>query len=90
VAAIVPWNYPLIISAWKVGPALLTGNSVVLKPAEQSPLSGSAWASWACEAGVPPSTFNVVPGFGEEAGKALALHRRSIWSASPARPRSAG
>jgi acyl-CoA reductase-like NAD-dependent aldehyde dehydrogenase len=74
VAAIVPWNYPLIISTWKVGPALLTGNSVVLKPAEQSPLSGIRLGELACEAGVPPGTFNVVPGFGEEAGKALALH----------------
>jgi acyl-CoA reductase-like NAD-dependent aldehyde dehydrogenase len=74
VAAIVPWNYPLIISCWKVGPALLTGNSVVLKPAEQSPLSGIRLAELALEAGVPPGVFNVVPGFGEEAGKALALH----------------
>jgi acyl-CoA reductase-like NAD-dependent aldehyde dehydrogenase len=74
VAAIVPWNYPLIISCWKVGPALLTGNSVVLKPAEQSPLSAIRLAQLACEAGVPPGTLNVVPGFGEEAGKALALH----------------
>jgi len=74
VAAIVPWNYPLIISCWKVGPALLTGNSVVLKPAEQSPLSGIRLAELACEAGVPPGTFNVVPGLGEEAGKPLALH----------------
>jgi 4-(gamma-glutamylamino)butanal dehydrogenase len=74
VAAIVPWNYPLIISCWKVGPALLTGNCVVLKPAEQSPLSAIRLAQLACEAGVPPGTFNVVPGFGEEAGKALALH----------------
>ena len=74
VAAIVPWNYPLIISCWKVGPALLTGNSVVLKPAEQSPLSGLRLAELACEAGVPPGTFNVVPGLGEEAGKSLALH----------------
>jgi acyl-CoA reductase-like NAD-dependent aldehyde dehydrogenase len=74
VAAIVPWNYPLIISCWKVGPALLTGNSVVLKPAEQSPLSAIRLAELAAEAGVPPGVFNVVPGFGEEAGKALALH----------------
>ncbi len=74
VAAIVPWNYPLIISTWKVGPALLTGNSVVLKPAEQSPLSGIRLGELACEAGVPPGVFNVVPGYGEEAGKALALH----------------
>ena len=74
VAAIVPWNYPLIISCWKGGPALLTGNSVVLKPAEQSPLSGIRLGELACEAGVPPGVLNVVPGFGEEAGKALALH----------------
>ena len=74
VAAIVPWNYPLIISCWKVGPALLTGNSVVLKPAEQSPLSAIRLAALACEAGVPPGVFNVIPGYGEEAGKALALH----------------
>jgi acyl-CoA reductase-like NAD-dependent aldehyde dehydrogenase len=74
VAAIVPWNYPLIISCWKIGPALLTGNSVVLKPAEQSPLSGIRLGELACEAGVPPGVLSVVPGFGEEAGKALALH----------------
>jgi acyl-CoA reductase-like NAD-dependent aldehyde dehydrogenase len=74
IAAIVPWNYPLIISAWKVGPALLGGNSVVLKPAEQSPLSAIRLAELACEAGVPPGVLNVVPGFGEEAGRALALH----------------
>ena len=74
IGAIVPWNYPLIISAWKVGPALLSGNSVVLKPAEQSPLSAIRLAELACEAGVPPGVFNVVPGLGEEAGRALALH----------------
>ena len=75
IAAIVPWNYPLIISAWKIGPALLSGNSVVLKPAEQSPLSAIRLAELACEAGVPPGVFNVVPGLGEEAGRSLALHR---------------
>jgi acyl-CoA reductase-like NAD-dependent aldehyde dehydrogenase len=74
VAAIVPWNYPLIISAWKLGPALVTGNSVVLKPAEQSPLSAIRLAELACEAGLPSGVFNVVPGFGEEAGRPLALH----------------
>ena len=75
IGAIVPWNYPLIISAWKIGPALLAGNSLVLKPAEQSPLGGIRLAELALEAGLPPGVFNVVPGFGEEAGKALALHR---------------
>jgi 4-(gamma-glutamylamino)butanal dehydrogenase len=75
IGAIVPWNYPLIISAWKIGPALLAGNSVVLKPAEQSPLGGIRLAELAVEAGLPPGVFNVVPGLGEEAGQALALHR---------------
>jgi acyl-CoA reductase-like NAD-dependent aldehyde dehydrogenase len=75
IGAIVPWNYPLIISCWKVGPALLMGNSIVLKPAEQSPLSAIRLGELACEAGVPPGVFNVVPGLGEEAGQALALHR---------------
>jgi gamma-glutamyl-gamma-aminobutyraldehyde dehydrogenase len=74
VAAIVPWNYPLIITSWKLGPALLSGNSVVLKPAEQSPLTAIRMAELACEAGLPPGVLNVVPGFGEEAGKPLALH----------------
>jgi gamma-glutamyl-gamma-aminobutyraldehyde dehydrogenase len=74
IGAIVPWNYPLIISAWKIGPALLAGNSVVLKPAEQSPLGGIRLAELALQAGLPPGVLNVVPGFGEEAGKPLALH----------------
>ncbi len=76
VAAIVPWTYPLIISAWKLGPALLTGNSVVLKPAEQSPLSALRLAALAREAGIPDGVLNVVPGFGEEAGQALARHNQ--------------
>ncbi|HZH10705.1 MAG TPA: aldehyde dehydrogenase [Microvirga sp.] len=74
IGAIVPWNYPLIITGWKIGPALVTGNSVVLKPAEQSPLSAIKLAQLAHEAGIPPGVFNVVPGFGESAGKPLALH----------------
>ena len=74
VAAVVPWNYPLIISAWKLGPALLAGNSVVLKPAEQSPLTAIRLGQLALEAGIPPGVLNVVTGFGEEAGKPLALH----------------
>jgi 4-(gamma-glutamylamino)butanal dehydrogenase len=74
IGAIVPWNYPLIISAWKIGPALLAGNSVVLKPAEQSPLGGIRLGELALEAGLPPGVLNVVPGYGEEAGKPLALH----------------
>jgi acyl-CoA reductase-like NAD-dependent aldehyde dehydrogenase len=74
VGCIVPWNYPLLMAAWKTAPALAAGNTVVLKPAEQSPLSGIRLGELACEAGVPLGVFNVVPGFGEEAGKALALH----------------
>jgi acyl-CoA reductase-like NAD-dependent aldehyde dehydrogenase len=69
VGAVVPWNYPLIITAWKLGPALATGNSVVLKPAEQSPLTALALAELAAEAGLPDGVLNVVPGFGEEAGE---------------------
>lgn len=74
VGAVVPWNYPLIISAWKVAPALATGNSVVLKPAEQSPLSALMLARLAAEAGVPDGVFNVVPGYGPTAGAALGRH----------------
>ena len=74
IGGIVPWNYPLIISAWKLGPALVAGNSVVLKPAEQSPLSAIRLAELALDAGLPPGVLNVVPGFGEEAGRPLALH----------------
>ena len=74
IAAIVPWNYPLIISAWKLGPALLAGNSVVLKPAEQSPLTAIRLGELAVEAGLPPGVLNVVTGYGEETGKPLALH----------------
>ena len=74
VAAIVPWNYPLIIASWKIGPALLAGNSVVLKPAEQSPLSAIRLAELAVEAGIPEGVLNVLPGLGEEAGKPLGLH----------------
>ena len=75
VGCIVPWNYPLLMSAWKVAPALAAGNSVVLKPAEQSPLSGLLMAQLFVEAGGPPGVFNVVNGLGETAGAALALHK---------------
>jgi acyl-CoA reductase-like NAD-dependent aldehyde dehydrogenase len=74
VGAVVPWNYPLIITAWKIAPALATGNSVVVKPAEQSPLSALLLARLASEAGIPDGVCNVVPGYGEEAGRALGLH----------------
>ena len=74
VAAIVPWNYPLIITAWKIGAALATGNSVVLKPASQSPLSALRLAELAAEAGLPDGVLNVVPGPGAVVGPALARH----------------
>lgn len=74
IAAVVPWNYPLIISAWKIAPALAMGNSVVLKPAEQSPLSALLLARLASEAGLPDGVFNVVTGLGPKAGQALARH----------------
>ncbi len=74
VGAIVPWNYPMIMAAWKLGPALAAGNSVVLKPSEKSPLTALRLAELAVAAGLPPGVFNVVPGYGGEAGEALALH----------------
>ena len=74
VGAISPWNYPLLMATWKVAPALAAGNSVVLKPAEQSPLSCLRLAEFFVEAGGPAGVFNVVNGLGEVAGKALALH----------------
>lgn len=74
VGAVTPWNYPLMMAAWKVAPALAAGNSVVLKPAEQSPTSALLLARLFVEAGGPAGVFNVVNGFGEDAGKALALH----------------
>ncbi len=74
VAAVVPWNYALLISSWKIAPALAMGNSVILKPAEQSPLGALLLARLAAEAGVPSGVFNVVTGYGETAGAALGLH----------------
>jgi len=74
VGAIVPWNYPLIITAWKLGAALATGNSVVLKPASQSPLSALRLAELAIEAGLPDGVLNVVTGPGAVVGTALARH----------------
>lgn len=74
VGVIVPWNYPMIMAAWKVAPALAAGNSVVLKPSEKSPLTALRLAELALAAGIPPGVFNVVPGFGIEAGSPLASH----------------
>lgn len=74
VAAVVPWNFPLLMASWKLGPALAAGNSVILKPAEQSPLSAIRLGELALEAGIPEGVFNVVTGLGETAGRALGLH----------------
>ncbi|RJG15218.1 aldehyde dehydrogenase [Massilia cavernae] len=74
VAAIVPWNYPMLMAAWKIGPALAAGNSLVLKPSEKSPLTALRLAEIAMEAGLPDGVFNVVPGYGNEAGSALGMH----------------
>ncbi|QNS03820.1 aldehyde dehydrogenase family protein [Streptomyces xanthii] len=74
VGAVVPWNFPLDIAVWKLAPALAAGNSVVLKPAEQSPLSALRLAELAAEAGLPDGVLNVVPGPGEVTGRALGLH----------------
>ncbi len=74
VGAVTPWNFPMMINAWKLAPALMAGNSVVLKPAEQSPLTALRIAELAIEAGLPPGVLNVVPGYGETGGRALGLH----------------
>ena len=74
VAAIVPWNFPLLMACWKLGPALCTGNSVILKPSEKSPLTAIRLAGLAMDAGLPPGVLNVLPGYGHTVGKALALH----------------
>ena len=74
VGCIVPWNYPLMMAAWKIAPALAAGNTVVLKPAEQSPYAAVLLARLFLEAGGPPGALNVVQGYGAEAGSALAHH----------------
>ncbi|PNY78777.1 aldehyde dehydrogenase [Pseudomonas fluorescens] len=74
VATIVPWNFPLMMASWKLGPALATGNSVILKPSERSPLTAIRIAKLALEAGLPAGVLNVLPGYGHTVGKALALH----------------
>lgn len=74
VGAVVPWNFPLSMAAWKAGPALACGNTVVLKPAEETPLTAVRLGELAAEAGFPPGVLNVTPGFGETAGAALVRH----------------
>ena len=74
VGAVVPWNYPMMITSWKLGPAIAMGNSIVVKPAENSSSSALKMAELAVAAGLPKGVFNVVPGLGAEAGQALARH----------------
>jgi gamma-glutamyl-gamma-aminobutyraldehyde dehydrogenase/4-guanidinobutyraldehyde dehydrogenase/NAD-dependent aldehyde dehydrogenase len=74
VGAVIPWNYPMIMAAWKIAPALAAGNSVVLKPSEKAPLTSLRLAELALAAGIPAGVFSVLPGYGNEAGSALALH----------------
>jgi len=74
VGQIIPWNFPLLMAAWKLGPALATGNCVVMKPAEQTPLSALRLGELILEAGIPEGVVNIVTGFGETAGAALAAH----------------
>jgi len=74
VGQIIPWNFPLQMAAWKLAPALACGNTVVLKPAEQTPLTALRLGELICEAGFPEGVVNIVPGFGETAGAALAAH----------------
>ncbi|CAG5119071.1 unnamed protein product [Candidula unifasciata] len=71
---IIPWNFPLLMQAWKLGPALAMGNTVVMKPAEQTPLTALYIAQLAAEAGYPPGVLNIVPGYGPTAGAAIAQH----------------
>lgn len=74
IGIVTPWNYPLLLACWRIAPALATGNSVVLKPAEEAPFTALRLAELVREAGIPEGVFNVVPGTGPEAGKALGLH----------------
>lgn len=74
VGQIIPWNFPLQMAAWKLAPALACGNTVVLKPAEQTPLTALRLGELICEAGFPPGVVNIIPGFGKTAGAALARH----------------
>jgi aldehyde dehydrogenase (NAD+)/gamma-glutamyl-gamma-aminobutyraldehyde dehydrogenase len=75
VGLVLPWNFPLLMAAWKLAPALAAGCSVVLKPAEQTPLTALRLAALAAQAGLPDGVLNIVPGYGETAGAAIGLHR---------------
>lgn len=74
VGAVLPWNFPLLMMAWKIAPAIASGNSIIVKPAEQTSLSALYVAKLAHESSLPAGVFNVLPGFGEDLGKAIGLH----------------
>ena len=74
VGAVLPWNFPLMMLAWKIGPALATGNSVIVKPAEQTSLTTLRVAELAFEAGVPAGVLNVLPGLGPDVGEPMGRH----------------
>src|SRR5438132_5399744 len=74
VGQIIPWNFPLLMAAWKLGPALATGCTIVLKPAEQTPLTALRLGELIIEAGFPPGVVNILPGYGPTAGAAIANH----------------
>src|SRR4029077_6614328 len=71
---IIPWNYPLMMAAWKLGPAIAAGCVCILKPAEQTPLTALEFANWFEEAGLPPGVVNIINGYGETCGAALVAH----------------
>ncbi|HEV2341425.1 MAG TPA: aldehyde dehydrogenase family protein [Candidatus Acidoferrales bacterium] len=73
-AQIIPWNYPLLMAAWKLAPAVAAGCTCVLKPAEQTPLTALEFAAWFADAGLPPGVVNIITGFGEAAGAPLVRH----------------
>ena len=83
VGQIIPWNFPLLMAAWKLAPALAAGNTVVLKPAEQTPLSVLRLGELLAEAGLPAGVVNIVPGFGSSAGAALVQHPGTTGLAMP-------
>ncbi len=85
VGQIIPWNLPMLMMAWKLAPALATGNTVVLKPAEQTPLSALRIGELIVEAGFPEGVVNILPGFGPTAGESIARHMESTSSPSQAR-----
>ena len=87
-AQIIPWNFPLLMAAWKLGPALAAGCTIVLKPAEQTPLSALRLGELALEVGFPPGVLNVLTGDGEPRAPRSSTTRTSTRSPSPARPPS--